>query len=150
MRNNEWIAHDWRWARNVEGGPAPGANTVPTVQVNGALDRRYATPYGYGSGGGYGYGYGQQQAHPGWGWMRGGGEEDWFGKRVMMRVRGWTWKKELVFEEVFEGKPDDFEAAGGQIKPKPSRSTATDKPAFYRAPASRKESRLALFKGEVV
>lgn len=69
MRDNEWIAHDWRWARNVEGGPAPGAFTVPTVQVNGALDRRYATPYGFGAGGGYGYGYGQQ-GHPGRGWAR--------------------------------------------------------------------------------
>lgn len=42
---NEWIAHDWRWARHVEGGgPNPNMNIVPTVRVVGGV---YPTPYGY-------------------------------------------------------------------------------------------------------
>ena len=41
---NEWIAHDWRWARHVEGPtPNPNMNIVPTVQAPGAM-----TPYGHG------------------------------------------------------------------------------------------------------
>ena len=97
MRDNEWVAHDWRRARNVEGGPAPGANTVPTVQVNGPLSRSMATPYGYGAGGGYGHGYGQQ-AHPGWGWMRGGEAEQGLGERLMGNIRAWPDKKSVTFD----------------------------------------------------
>ena len=154
MRNNEWVAHDWRWARNVEGGPAPGANTVPTVQINGALDRRLATPYGYGSAGGYGYGYGYgQQQHPGWGWMRGGGEADGIGMRLLGYIRGWTSKKHLVIDK--QSTKDvqsetNREHAGRHGEQHTFRSTATDKPSFYRTPASRKESRAALFEGEAV
>lgn len=41
---NEWIAHDWRWARHVEGpAPNPNMNIVPTVQAPGSM-----APYGYG------------------------------------------------------------------------------------------------------
>ena len=152
IRNNEWVAHDWRWARNVEGGPAPGANTVPTVQVSGALDRRLATPYGYGNAGGYGYEYGQQ-GHPGWGWMRGGGEADDIGRRLLRYIRGWTSKEHIVIDE--QSAKDvqsetNREQAGKHGEQYTSLSTATDKPSFYRAPASREESRAALFGGEAV
>lgn len=152
MRDNEWVAHDWRWARNVEGGPAPGANTVPTVQVNGALDRRMATPYGYGSAGGYGYGYGQQ-GHPGWGWMRGGGEGEGIGRRLLGYIRGGTSKKDIFVDEQIAKdlqSETDREHAGKHGEQHSFRSTVTEKPSLYRAPASRKESRPALFEGEVV
>ena len=150
MQNNEWIAHDWRWARNVEGGPAPGANVVPTVAVSGPLDRSFATPYGYGPGYGYGggYGHGQQQGHPGWGWMRGGGGEEGVWSRTMVRVKGWFRKKEnvvAVMEEEMRSE-EVVEQPGGQDKPETLRSIKTK--AFYRL--SRKVKQAALFDREVV
>ncbi len=117
----------------MEGGPAPGANTVPTVQVNGALDRRYATPYGYGAGGGYGGGYGQQE-HPGWVWMRGGDGEQCSDKRLIRRLRGWTGRGNSVLADMFEADTqaeNDLEHASGMGKPENRRLTSTEKSQLY-------------------
>jgi hypothetical protein len=67
LRRKEWIAHDWRFARGVEGG----VGMAPVVGVNGPLDARMASPYGYGVGnaGGTG-GWWGHGGHPGWGYVR--------------------------------------------------------------------------------
>jgi hypothetical protein len=144
-KNTEWIAHDWRWARNVEGGPIPGANVVPTVAVNGPLDRRFATSYGYGYGAG---GYGQ--GHPGWGWgMRGGAAKRGRTQAMVDWVKSWRKDHTLIAEQ----EASETNTTGDKLK---RMNCVTDEndtggtPAFYQPPTPRTGKHNALFEAECV
>lgn len=141
-RNDEWIGHDWRWARHVEGGANPGMNVVPTVTVNGPLNPAYATPYGYGFG----------QGHPGWGYgMRGGdGERDGFGQRVVDWAKD-CWRREDIAEahvaEIIKGKKGQDNSntitSNGEER-------STQRLVFYRPLVTQKDKHIAPCEGNTV
>lgn len=106
-QRNEWVAHDWRFARGVEGGNQ-GLSVAPTVPVNGPLDARDATPYGYGGAAG----------HLGWGYIRGGDGELAYleGRRATLR-RFMTelWKCQDAVENEVEARQATNHDVEGQL-----------------------------------
>lgn len=137
-RRAEWIAHDWRWARHVEGAANPGMNVVPTVTVNGPLNPALATPYGYG--------YGQGQ--PGWGWgMRGGdGEHDGVGRRLMRWASDCWKRKHNVDNEVSQAFKKGYDQS--RIATSVGEKETPERANFYHPLVSQKDKHVALFKGE--
>lgn len=95
-RNAAWVAHDWRWAPQVEGGVPGMAN------ANMAANAHVMSPVTVVSTPSYSYGY------PSYGYMRGGAGPTGIGGRFVDKIGGWAryWHERLMHRDSVEEVKD--------------------------------------------